>query len=349
MSEQQGRYTAGELASRLGGRLEGCGEVIVSGVNALEEATAEQITFIANARHARRWGSSGAGSAVVSEGLEPAGHDPERRALIYVADAELASAELLGMFAEPEVVPEEGVHAMAWVDETAVLGRGVRIGPHVSVDREAVVGAGVVLHAGVRLYARVEVGSGSVLHANCVVRQGCRLGRDVILHQNVSIGADGFGYRPGPGGRGLVKMPHIGTVVIEDGVEIGANSCVDRAKFGATVIGAGTKVDNLVQIAHNCRVGRETVIAGQTGLAGSVELGDGVRLGGDVAVAEHVRVGDGASVGGKSGLAKDVPAGESWLGYPGLRGMETLRIWAALRKLPGMVKRGSEDRSGKGG
>ncbi len=342
--EQERCYTAGQLAERLEGRILGDAELRITGVNALDDAAAEEVTFISDEAHARRWAESAASAAVVSESLGPAGHDPQRKALIFVPDAELASIALLELFQPKEVLPDIGVHPTAWVHETARLGAGVRVGPLVSIDRNAIIEDGVVLHAGVRLYAETIVGAGSVLHANCVIRQGCRIGRAVILHQNVSIGADGFGYRPAPDGRGLIKIPHIGTVILEDGVEIGANSCVDRAKFGATVVGAGTKIDNLVQIAHNCTIGRCCVIAGLAGLAGSAELGDGSQVGGAVSINDHVKVGSRVSIGGGSGVNRDIPDGEQWIGYPALPAKETLRIWARLRKLVSTKRNASNRR-----
>jgi UDP-3-O-[3-hydroxymyristoyl] glucosamine N-acyltransferase len=174
-----------------------------------------------------------------------------------------------------------------------------------------------------------------------VVRERCRLGRRLLLHPNVTIGADGFGYEPAPDGSGLVKVPHIGTVIIEDDVEIGAGSCVDRAKFGATVIGAGTKIDNLVQIAHNCRIGRNCVIAALSGLSGSVTVGDGARIAGAVGIVDHVSIGSGATIGAGAGVMKDVPPGETQLGGPAVEIRQALRQMAAIRKLPDWMQQAS--------
>jgi UDP-3-O-[3-hydroxymyristoyl] glucosamine N-acyltransferase len=333
--------TVGEIAQRLGGSLRGEGDFAVKSINALSDAGPDDITFITTAEYARQWPQSKAAAAIVSASLEQemARHAVDRRPLIFVDDAERGGISLLEMFQKPEPVPDLGVHSSAIVHSTAHLGRKVRIGPHVTVDCRATIGNDVVLHAGVRIYADVSIGDDSILHANTVVRHGCTIGRDVILHQNVSIGADGFGYRPLPGGAGLSKVPHIGTVIIEDGVEIGANSCVDRAKFGATIVGAGTKIDNLCQIAHNCRIGRYCVIAGQTGIAGSVIVGDGVQIGGQVGIIDHLTIGAGVKIGARAVVLQSIPAGESWTGYPAGELGSVLRQWAGIRKLPELLRR----------
>ncbi len=199
-----------------------------------------------------------------------------------------------------------------------------------------------MLYGGVRIYAQSSIGDDSILHGNTVVRERCRLGRRVVTHQNVSIGADGFGYERAPDGSGLLHVPQIGDVEIGDDVEIGASTCIDRAKFGSTVIGAGTKIDNLVQIGHNCNIGRSCVIAGQTGLAGSVTVGDGVTIAGAVGVADHVTVGSGATVGAFSGVMRDVPPGQTCLGRPATEVRTALRQAAALRRLPELMREVSQ-------
>lgn len=347
-------YTAASIAAHLGGELLGPGEVRILGAQSLDDAGRDQITFITDLRSARRWNSSAAGAAVVTRGVESSlgereqsAHGTVPRPLIVVPDADIAMVRILELFHPGEALPEPGVHPTAYIHPEATLGGGVRIGPHVSVDRGAVLGSDVVLHAGVRLYAEVRIGDGSILHANAVVRERCVTGKRVILHQGASIGADGFGYRPiavGGASAGdapftLLKMPHVGNVVIGDDVEIGANACIDRGKFGATVIGSGTKLDNLVQIGHNCRIGRSCVIAGMAGLAGSVTVGDGVQIGAQAGISEHVKVGDGAKIAAQSGVMRDVGGGEVVFGTPALPRTDTLRQIAALRKLPGLLSK----------
>ncbi len=333
-----GAYTTADLADRVRGELRGRRDLPIKGVNSMHEAAPDEITFIADTAHARLWPQARARAALVTRGVEPGALEPESRAFIVVDDAELAVIEVLRLFAPADPLPDPGVHPTAVVHPAATLGRDVRIGPHVSVDRSARIEDRVVLHAGVRIYAGASVGADSVLHANTVVRERCRIGRRVILHQGVAIGADGFNYRPAPDGSGLCKVPHIGIVILEDDVEIGANSSVDRAKFGATLIGRGTKIDNLVQIGHNCRIGRHTVIAGCCGLSGSVVVGDRVQIGGAVGIADHITVGDGASIGGMSFVVRDVPPGQTRVGLPAREAFRTFRAWAALDRLPELLR-----------
>ena len=334
MAHATTQYTTSDLAERVHGELRGRSDLPIIGINSMDEAKATEITFIADASHARRWREVVARAAVVSNGLEPERHNPRSRALIFVPDARLAVIKLLSLFEPPSPSLDIGIHPSAVVHRTASIGRQPRIGPHVSIDQGATIGDRVTLHAGVRVYPLVVIGDDSVLHANTVVRARCRIGHHVILHQNVSIGADGFGFQPAADGSGLLKVPQIGIVVIEDHVEVGANTGIDRGKFGATVIGAGTKIDNLVQIGHNCRIGRGCVIVALTGVGGSVVVGDGARLGGAVGIADHLRIGKGATVGAGSGVVRDVPDGQTHLGYPANDATATLRQWASIRKLP---------------
>jgi UDP-3-O-[3-hydroxymyristoyl] glucosamine N-acyltransferase len=326
------------IADRVAGVVAGDGSIAISGIEQIELAQPGQLTFIGGKKYVALWSKSQASAALVNEDLavEPG----PGRALIRVRNADLAMAEVLALFEPPPPANAVGIHPGATVEGTATLGEGVSIGAG------CYVGAGVQIGAGTRLYPNVTVLDGSTVGASCVfwpgvvVRERCQIGNGCILHPNVSIGADGFGYRPAADGRSLVKIPQIGTVVLGDGVEIGANSCVDRGKFSATTIGAGTKIDNLVQIGHNCRIGRGCVIAACTGVAGSVTLGDGVVVAGCVAIKDHVTIGSGARIGGMSAVGADVAAGQTVVGYPAADHHQTLRQWAALKRLPDLVRLG---------
>lgn len=326
--------TAAELAALVGGRLEGLASAPIHGMNSIDESKPGDATFITNERYAQRWAGSQATVAVVEDGVPLEVGDPSRRALIRVPSAELALAKALEAFAPAPQLPPPGAHPAAVIDPSAEVSPSARIGPCAVVGARARIGANCVLHPGAVIGHECELGEGCVIHPNAVIRERCRLGRGVVVNACAVIGSDGFGYRPAADGRSLVRIPHLGTVVLEDGVEIGAGTCVDRAKFGATVVGAHTKIDNLCQVAHNCQIGRMTVIAGLTGLAGSVQIGNGAQIGGNCGIADHRSVGDGARLAAKSGVMEDVPAGATWGGFPAQDIRAELRVVAAIRKLP---------------
>ncbi|MFN5496825.1 MAG: UDP-3-O-(3-hydroxymyristoyl)glucosamine N-acyltransferase [bacterium] len=309
------------------------GAQVVEGVNTVDRAGPAELTFVGSGKYARMLESSKALAAIV-------GHDVElspaaaARAIRRVKNADHALRAILERFVPHELLPPMGVDRTARVDATARIGPGVRIGAFVTIERGAVIGARTTLFDGVRIYAGASVGDDSVLHSNVVIRERCSVGNRVILASGVVIGTDGFGYRPSPDGRGIAKVPHIGTVEIEDDVEIGANSCVDRGKFGATRIGAGTKIDNLCQIGHNCEIGRCVVMSGMSGIAGSTKVGDGVQIGGGCGIADHLTIGRGARVAGRSAVMNDIPDGETWAGAPAQDIRLALREIALIRKLP---------------
>ncbi len=321
----------GDLATLLGAELIGDAEVVISGAAGLEDAGPGDITFLARAGLGERLAASRAAAVIVGPGLVA------DRPALRVADPYRAFAGLLQRLATPlERLFPPGVHPTAVVDATATLGDHVCLGPGAVVGAGCRVGDRVRLGPHAVLEPDVTVGDDSVLYAHVVVRERCRLGRRVILHPGCVVGADGFGYLPGQ--EGLLKIPQIGIVELEDDVELGAGTCVDRATTGTTRIGAGTKLDNLVQVGHNVRIGRHSVFSAQTGISGSCTIGDGVFMGGQVGLADHIRVGDRVKVGAKSGLHKDVPDDASVFGYPAHDAVEAMRIAAALRRLPDLVK-----------
>ena len=330
--------TTGELAEALGAELDGPAGLAIERLEPLDLAGAGGLSFIRSSRFAGAWARSGASAALVSRGVDVPEHDPSSRALLIVDDADLAMARVLELFAPAPQAREPGVHATATVAPTAALGEGVAIGPHCTVGPVAVLGDRVALGPGVVVAAGARIGEDTVLHAHSVVQERCVIGARCALHPGVVIGADGFGYRPAPDGRGIVKIPHIGIVVVGDDVEIGANSCVDRAKFGSTIVGDQTKIDNLVQIGHNCVIGRACLICGHVGLSGSVTIGDGVVVAGGVGVADNLSIGAGATIAARSGVICDVPAGETWGGIPAGNLRETAPNYAAFRSLAQSVR-----------
>lgn len=332
------KYTIQQIADRIGGKLLGAGDAVISGVDQLDTAGPGQITFIRDRAHAKNWSRSRATAALVTKELHLL--PPANGALVEVEDADLAMAAVLELFAPPAPVVETGIAS------SAVIASSAQIHPSAAVGHGCVIGEDVRIAEGCTLHANVTILDGSELGAKCVLFPGvviydrCKLGQGVIIHANSVIGADGFGYRPGSDASGsLVKIPQIGTVVIGDDVEIGSGTCIDRGKFSATTIGDGTKIDNNCQIAHNCRIGRHCILAAQVGLAGSVTIGDRAVLAGKAAVVDHVTVGAGARLAGRATAMKNVPEGATWYGHPGRDIQFALRQIAALHKLPGLLKK----------
>lgn len=301
----------------------------ITGPEQLEKAKNHHITFIGSSKYVKLWKSSEACVAIVDEKLEV--QPTQGRAMIKVKNADLAMAKVLEMFQPEPPVFEENIHATAVVHPSASIGNACKIGAGCYVGKDVILEDGVILYPNVTIFDDCRIGKNTVIWSGVVVRERCEIGRDCILHNNVSIGADGFGFRPG--GKGLVKIPQIGNVVIGNEVEIGANSTVDRGKFSSTIIGDGCKIDNLVQIAHNCILGRFCIMAGNSGLAGSVTLGDGVVIGGSASIKDHTTIQSGARIGAGSGVMNDVPAGKSVLGYPAIDSREMFKQWIALRNL----------------
>lgn len=325
-------HTTGELAKLLDAQLIGPENLTISRLEAVDRADAQSMTFIRSQKYAHAWSTSKAAAVIVSQGVkvEPG----PSQAVLIVPDADLALIRMLEIMAPPLPELAQGIHQSATVDPSATIDPTAHIGPNCTIGPNATVGAGSKLLAGIYLGPEASVGTDSVLHPNVIVYHRCTIGDRCLIHGGVCIGADGFGYHPSPDGTGLLKVPHIGNVVIQDEVEIGANSCIDRAKFASTVIGAKTKIDNLVHIAHNCNIGPSCAICGRASLAGSVTLGEGVMIGGAVNVLEHVTIGAGAQIAGGSGVIKDVPAGEAWMGAPAQPLKRQLKLLAMLKDLP---------------
>lgn len=320
-----------ELHELVGGELIGSTNEKISGPEQIDKAEKHHVTFIGNRKFLKLWEDSKASVAVVNTNLKV--EETEGRALIKVSNADLAMAKLLEAFAPPAPVFDTDIHPTAVVHDTAKIGAGCKIGANTYLGKNVTLGDGVTLYPNVSVFDDTTIGMGTVVWSGTVIRERTEIGMGCIFHTNVSIGADGFGYRPAEDGRGLVKIPQIGNVIIGNAVEIGANSCVDRGKFSSTIIGDGCKIDNLVQIAHNCIMGRACIMAGHSGLAGSVTLGDGVIIGGSASIKDHTTIGSGAVIGAGSGVIGDIAPGKTFLGYPAAESREMLKQWVALRKL----------------
>ncbi len=324
-------HTLEEISLLIGGELLYGKSINIYGVNDLKNALEGQITFIGSVKYAKFWKDSKASAAVINDNVVI---ESEEKPIIKVANADVAMAILLEAFSPKQgPVFSEDIHPLAVIHTTAIIEKDVKIGPFCYIGKGVSIGAGTNIYSGVNIFDNSIIGNNCTFWSGTVIRENSVIGNNCIFHNNVSIGADGFGYRPAPDGSGLIKIPHIGNVVIGNDVEIGANSCVDKAKFNSTIIGDGCKIDNLVQIGHNSVMGRFCIMAGSSGLAGSVTLGDGVLIGGSASIKDHVNIGSGASVGAGSGVIADVPAGGSVLGYPATEAREMLKQWVALKRL----------------
>jgi UDP-3-O-[3-hydroxymyristoyl] glucosamine N-acyltransferase len=317
----------------VGGVLLGDAEALVTGIAPLDRAESHHLTFLATAKYAPLFADTGAGVALVAPELAEL---PARvRARIVVAKPHDAMLSLLASL-YPAATHAPGIHA------TAVLGRGVRLGDDVSIGPYVVIGAGARIGTRARIEAGVEIGAGVVVGDDCRIFNGVTLypgtvlGDRVRVHAGARLGSDGFGYVFRGGAH--EKIPHVGRCIVESDVEIGANTTIDRGSIDDTVIGAGTKIDNLVHIAHNVRVGKLCLIMAQVGIAGSVRVEDGCILAGQVGISGHHTIGAGARLAARAGVFGDIPAGETWSGYPARPHREALRAQAALFKLPSLIR-----------
>lgn len=323
-------YSIFEINNLLNGTIVGNITTDITATEQLDRADHSHISFIGNKKYEKNWSTSKASVAVVNEdiSIEPG----ENRAFIKVKNADLAMSQVLELFALPMPEMPAEIHPSAVVDPRAQIGVGAKIGAGCYIGPRVVIDDHVIVYPNVTILDDSFIGAHTVIWSGSVIRERTEIGAYCIIHPNATIGADGFGFRPCPE-KGLVKIPQIGNVIIGNGVEIGANACVDRGKFSSTEIGDGCKIDNLVQIGHNSKLGMFCIMAGNSGLAGSVTLGNGVVIGGSASIKDHTTIGDGAVIGAGSGVTGDVPAGKTMLGYPALEARDTLKQWAIMKRL----------------
>jgi UDP-3-O-[3-hydroxymyristoyl] glucosamine N-acyltransferase len=326
--------TVHELAELCGATLEGDGSREMVGPATLTEAGPDQVSFLGNPRYTAELESTRAGAVLLAPDVVCERQD---LSLLRCANPSRAFTQVIEAFIPESEQPRPGVDPSAVVSEGAEIGEGASVGARCVVEPGAILERDVVLRSGVIVGARARVGEGSVLHAGVILYPGVRVGRRCVLQSGAVIGSDGFGFEPTE--EGWVKIPQCGTVVIEDDVEIGANTAIDRGRFEATHIGRGAKIDNLVHVGHNVKIGEESLLIAQVGIAGSAKLGKKVVLAGQVGIVGHLEIGDGARVSAQSGVAKSLEGKQDYFGSPVRPQMEGLRIQAALGKLPDMVRR----------
>lgn len=326
-----------ELAARLGLPLEGDGAVIIRGVAGVRDAGPDELAYVALAKYAPLAGSTRAAALIVPTDW----NRPVPCPVLRAEKPEAAFTRAAQLFAAPAPAYPTGVHPTAVVSPEAKLGRDVHVGPLVVIEPGAAVGDRTILMAGVYVGHGAEIGEDGRLYPGVTLREHVRIGKRVILHNGVVIGGDGFGYDVDRGGV-RHKIPQIGIVVLGDDVEIGANTTVDRARFGKTRIGNGVKIDNLVQIAHNVVIGDHAVIVSQAGIAGSTIIGAKAVLAGQAGVAGHLVIGEGAIIGAQAGVTKDVPPGAYVIGFPATPQKEMAEQFANVSRLPSLKARVAE-------
>ncbi|MGQ9647495.1 MAG: UDP-3-O-(3-hydroxymyristoyl)glucosamine N-acyltransferase [Thermodesulfobacteriota bacterium] len=319
-----------ELAEWVGGKVIGDEEVEIVGVASIDEAKAGQITFIANPKYLPKISQTEASAIIVSAEVTQA-----EKPLLCVTNPQLAFAKVVSLFYSSPYQPK-GVDPHAWVSPTAQLGKDLTLYPFVYVGDRCQIGDRVTLYPGVSIGEDCSIGEDSILYPNVSIYSGIVIGKRVILHSGVVVGSDGFGYVKD--GKKNVKIPQVGTVEIEDDVEIGANTTIDRAALGKTIIRRGVKIDNLVQVAHNVVIGEDSIIVAQVGISGSTKIGRNVILAGQVGVVDHVEIGDNVMVGAQSGVPYDLAPNRGYTGSPALPHREFLRVVSLFPKLPEMRK-----------
>ncbi len=316
--------TVSALAVLVSGEVRGESARVITGAEALESAGPTDLSFVQDDKNLSRLKLCTAGAVLITPLAAQTLSAELPFRLIIVAEPQVTFQKLLPLFRRAQVRPARGISPAAWISPSAKVGPDCFIGPGVYIGAEAEIGPDCDLYPGAYVGANCRLGTGVTLHPHVVLYHDVSVGDRSILHAGAVIGADGFGYRF-EGGR-FHKIPQLGSVEIHEDVEIGACATIDRGAIGPTVIGAGTKIDNLVMVAHNCELGRHNVFASQVGLAGSCTTGDYVRLGGQVGIKDHVTLNTGCAIGAKGGVHKDVPAGETWIGYPATPEQEQKRL-----------------------
>lgn len=329
-------FSAAQIALLINGKVEGDPDAAVNSFGKIEEAGQGQLSFLANPKYEEYLYTSQASVVIVNDALEL--KQAVTATLIRVKDAYSAFAVLLGKYQEFAQHQLKGVQQPCYLSATASYGENVFIGAFVYAGENVKIGNNSKIHPGVYLGDNVQVGENTILHPGVRVLHSCQVGNNVVIHAGTVIGSDGFGFAPQADGS-FSKVPQIGNVVVEDNVEIGANSTIDRATIGSTIIRKGAKLDNLIQIAHNVEIGNNSVVAAQAGISGSTKVGKNVMIGGQAGIVGHLHIGDGAKINAQSGVSKDLEAGKAVTGSPAHDYTSALRSQALSRKLPELEKR----------
>ncbi len=330
------QFTAAQIAMMINGKVEGNENSSVGSFGKIEEAVSGQLAFLANPKYEEHLYTTRASVIIVNDSQEL--KQNITATLIRVPDAYSAFATLLDKYLQLQTQLLSGIEEPAFVDKTAITGNQVYIGAFSYISGDVKIGNDVKIFPNVFIGRNVKIGNGSIIHAGVKIYHDCEIRENVIIHAGTVIGSDGFGFAPQADGS-FKKVPQIGNVIIEDFVEIGSNTCIDRATIGSTIIRSGAKLDNLLQIAHNVEIGSNTVIAAQSGISGSTKVGKNVMIGGQVGVVGHINIGDGAKINAQSGVSKSLESGKAVTGSPAFDYTAALRSQAVARKLPDLEKR----------
>lgn len=326
-------FSAKQIAEYIQGTIDGDENATVNTFAKIEEGIPGALSFLSNPKYTHYIYDTQSSIVLVNNDFQP--EREVRATLIRVPNAYESLAKLMTMY-EMSMPKKKGISSLASIAETAQIGKDVYIGPFVCIEEGAVVGDNTYIHPSVTVGTNAKIGSNCILYPHVTIYHDCKVGNNCILHAGCSVGADGFGFAPSPSG--YEKIPQIGIAILEDNVEIGANTCIDRATLGATIVHKGAKLDNLIQIAHNVEVGSHTVIASQTGIAGSAKIGEWCMFGGQVGIAGHIKVGDRVNIGAQSGIPGNTKSDQTLMGYPAIDPKLFARSAAIYKKLPDMYK-----------
>ena len=321
-----------EIAKLVSGKVVGDGSIRVTGLSGIKEASGEDLTFLSSPRFLPYLETTSAAAVLVPPTCKKA-----QKTLILVEDPYLAFTKMLENYESENRKHPHGIHPTAVIGENVVLGDNVALDAHVRIADNCQIGAGAVIYAGAYIGANSTIGPGTVVYPNAVLRESTIVGSNCLIHSNASIGSDGFGFVNDDGQKS--KIPQIGTVLLDDDVEIGSNTSIDRATCGQTFIGKGTKIDNQCQIGHNVRIGSHCTISGGTLVAGSATIGNNVTIGGDASIGGHLEIGDNVIIAGRTGVTKSIAAGRIVSGFPPYDHVVNKRIMVSQRRLPDALKK----------
>lgn len=321
-----------EIAAFLGGELVGDPNIVITGISGIKEAKEGDITFLANSKYTPLMHMTSASAIITSRDVKESS-----KAFIRTDNPSVAFTKAVNLIAPKEISHPKGIHETAVISKSAKLGKNVAVGAYVVIEDNVQIQDGAIIYSGCYIGSSTKMGKNCIIYPNVTIREAIEIGDRVIIHSGAAIGSDGFGFAMVKGVQH--KIPQIGTILIEDDVEIGSNSTVDRARFDKTIIGRGTKIDNLVQIGHNVVTGENCIMVAQAGVAGSVTLGKNVIVAGQAGLVGHIRIGDNTIIAGQAGVTKSIPSNEKVSGYPARPHKEAKRVNACLQRLPDLYKR----------